>query len=71
MPALRFVNQFPEFEEVDVFICDECGEPVQWALTRVRLFALGPQEFWRRPLSRAAVRCPYAYWRESEDRHRF
>jgi DNA-directed RNA polymerase subunit RPC12/RpoP len=28
-PHRRFVNQFSEFEEIDVFICDECGEPVQ------------------------------------------
>ena len=24
-PHCRFVNQFSEFEEIDVFICDECG----------------------------------------------
>ncbi len=28
-PHRRFVNQFSEFEEIDVFICDECGEPAQ------------------------------------------
>ena len=27
-PHCRFDNQFPEFDDVDVFICDECGEPV-------------------------------------------
>lgn len=27
-PHCQFVNWVPEFAEIDVFICDECGEPV-------------------------------------------
>jgi hypothetical protein len=27
-PHCQFVNEFPEFDMVDIFLCHECGEPV-------------------------------------------
>lgn len=30
-PSCGTVNAFPEFDEVDIFTCHECGEPVEIA----------------------------------------
>ena len=30
-PHCRFVNEFPGFDMIYIFLCDECGEPVEGA----------------------------------------
>ena len=28
-PHCEFRNEFPGWDEMDIFICDQCGDPVQ------------------------------------------